>query len=245
MEDLAKDILASIDAGKAAAAYVTPQNLNLGVIYGYQDAGKKWLMRDYFAKTGTTTIPIEKLGPMLILAQEFKPTMPRKQASVEALKMGVNHWGRGRGPTQEHKYLYGKAALEQWAKDLALMDDGAANLSDKEKGALFFANWWVYSQWADAREAAVKFLAKAADEAGGEAGAVLRKAKQHYDEEAKLLGSIFGKQDAFLGPWSGKKIANWTPDVRKREQEILAEAAKLEATAVVEMEKAAALLSAP
>ena len=237
MEDRAKDIAASIDAGKPVPAYVSPQNLNVGVIYGYQDGGKKWLMRDYFAKDGTTLVPVEKLGPMIFVPGEFKPALPRRQAVLEALKMAAKHWGRGRGPEENGKYLYGKAALEQWSKDLALPDDAAANLNAQEKGSLFFATWWVFSQWHDAREAAVGFLGAAAEEVGGSAGEALKQAKQQYEKEVKLLTSEGEGRDAFLGPWNAGKVENWTPELRKREQEILAEAARLEAAAIREIEQ--------
>ena len=39
---------------------------------------------------------------------------------------------------------------------------------------------------------------------------------------------------------SGKSIADWTPDVRQREQELLAGASELEAAAITEIEKALA-----
>jgi len=244
MEDRAKDIAASIDAGKPVPAYVSPQNLNVGVIYGYQDDAKKWLMRDYFAKDGTTLVPVEKLGPMIFIPGEFKPALPRRQAVLESLKMAVKHWGRGRGPETDGKYLYGKAALEQWSKDLSLPDDPAANLNAQEKGALFFATWWVFSQWHDARQAAVKFFGKAAEELGGGAGEALKKAKQQYEEEVKLLTSGGEGRDAFLGPWNAGKVENWTPALRKREQDILAEAARREAAAVAEIEMAVGLSAA-
>ena len=236
MEDRAKDIAVSIEAGKPVPAYVSSQNLNVGVIYGYQDGGKKWLMRDYFAKDGTTVVPIEKLGPMIFILREFKPTMPRREAVEESLKMAVKHWTRGKSPNG--KYLYGKAALEQWAKDLSLPDDATADLSSQEKGALFFATWWVFSQWHDAREAAVKFLDMAAEKAEGKAGEALKRAKKLYEGEVKLLVSSGQGRDAFLGPWNAGKVENWTPELRKREQEILAAAARLEAAAVAEIEKA-------
>lgn len=238
MEDRAKDIAASIDAGKPVLAYPTPQKLDMGVIYGYQDGGKTWLVRDYFAKDGTTLVPVEKLGPMMFIPKEFKSPMPRRQAILACLKMAVKHWGRGRGPTEKDPYLYGKAALEQWARDIALVDDPAAKLTEQERGSLFFLGWWNQSQWCDARQAAVGFLNKAAAEIGGEAGKALERAAQEYQKEVAMLSSVFAQSDAFLGPWSGKTIADWTPAVRAREKAMIAKAAEHEKAAVAEIEKA-------
>jgi len=123
-------------------------------------------------------------------------------------------------------------------RDIALADDPAAKLDAKERESLFFVGWWNFSQWADARAAAERFLVRAGEDLGGDAQAALQRAADRYRQEAELLGSCFGRQDAFLGPWTGKKIDDWTPDVRQREREVLAEAVRHEAAAIAEIEKA-------
>jgi hypothetical protein len=240
MEDQVAAIVASIDAGRPVVAYPTTENLDMGVIYGYQDRGKSWVLRDYFAKDGTTLVPAEKLGPMIFILDKFAPPIPRRQAIREALELAVKHWTRGRGPTEKHNYLYGRAALEQWSRDIALADDPNAKMTEKELGNLLFLGWWNYSQWADAREAAVRFLDRSGGDVGGPAGEAIRRAARQYEQEAALLSSVTGNKDAFLGPWSGKKPADWTGEVRKREREILAEAARIESAAVEEIRKALA-----
>lgn len=226
MEDRAADIRAAIESGIPVPAYPTSSNLNMGVIFGYQDEGKTWLVRDYFAKDGTTLVPIEKLGPMIIIPREHKP-VARREAVLAALKTAVTHWGRGSGPEPKCSYLYGEAALAQWARDLALPDT-PGGLTEKETKELFFLNWWNFSQWTDARQAAAKFLANAAKELGGHAGAELRCPAWGCNAESEDLGSVYASKDAFLGPWSGKGIKDWTAEVRKRERELLQQAAMLE-----------------
>jgi hypothetical protein len=238
MEDVAPMIRAAIETGWPVAAYPTPENLDVGVIYGYQDGGRTWLLRDYFAKDGTTLVAMEKLGPMILIPREFRPAMPRRQALIECLKMGVANWSRGKGPGRKGPYLYGKPALEQWGRDIALADDPAARLSPTERQGLYFLDWWNFSQWADARGAAARFLVRAGEEFGGQVQAVLKRAAERYGQEASLLGSCFRNKDAFLGPWAAKKIDDWTPEVRKREREVLAEAIRLEAAAMAEVEAA-------
>jgi len=56
---------------------------------------------------------------------------------------------------------------------------------------------------------------------------------------------VYGKKDAFLGPWSGKSIQDWSDKVWEREREILAEARKTETAAIAELEKAVAALDLP
>ncbi len=47
-----------------------------------------------------------------------------------------------------------------------------------------------------------------------------------------------GSPRALFGPWSGKGFGGWTPAVREREQQILAEALGLERGAMAEIEAA-------
>ena len=61
-----------------------------------------------------------------------------------------------------------------------------------------------------------------------------------YKQESELLAATFGAKEAFLGPWTGKKIADWTPAVREKEIQTLAKALKLETRAIAELERALA-----
>jgi hypothetical protein len=51
-------------------------------------------------------------------------------------------------------------------------------------------------------------------------------------------GEAFQKRDAFLGPWSGRKIEAWTAEVLQREAAILEEVRKTDNAAIAELEKA-------
>ena len=66
----------------------------------------------------------------------------------------------------------------------------------------------------------------------------LERAAFIYDEEGKMMGGVFGAKDAFLGGWSRKSIEDWTPEVRDREREILADLSRRDADAIAEIEKA-------
>ena len=54
------------------------------------------------------------------------------------------------------------------------------------------------------------------------------------------LAATFGAKEAFLGPWTGKKIADWTPAVREKEMQTLAKVLELETRAIAELGKALA-----
>ncbi|NKB72207.1 MAG: hypothetical protein GKR89_34445 [Candidatus Latescibacteria bacterium] len=64
-----------------------------------------------------------------------------------------------------------------------------------------------------------------------------------YRREADLTQAVFGRKDAFLGPWTGADINAWSPQVRQREQALLLQARELETQAIGELEKV--LASAP
>jgi len=54
-----------------------------------------------------------------------------------------------------------------------------------------------------------------------------------YQEELDVLRPpSFERKGVFLGPWTGKSQADWTPEIRQREQELLLRATKIEAAAV-------------
>ena len=42
----------------------------------------------------------------------------------------------------------------------------------------------------------------------------------------------FERKEVFFGPWSGKSIADWTPEVRRQEQELLLKAMEIETRAI-------------
>jgi hypothetical protein len=46
-----------------------------------------------------------------------------------------------------------------------------------------------------------------------------------------------------LGPWTGKKFEDWTPEIRKREVELLTEVQKMDKEAIDEIDKAVKLIT--
>jgi hypothetical protein len=91
---------------------------------------------------------------------------------------------------------------------------------------------------ADARTTAVSYLKENAPLLNQDAQAALARAASLYQKELQLLNTTFINKDVFLGPWTGKSITDWTPDVRRKEQTILGKARRLEIGAIAEIEKA-------
>jgi hypothetical protein len=224
------EIVASISAGRAVPAYT--KDLNMGVVYGYEDAGHALLVRGYAPET-PERLPVSELGPMAIFLGEHGPPLPRGDAVREALRIAVRNWRREPVAAPNGQYLYGDAALAAWAEDIGR----AGDLSETDRNQLFFCTWWNFDGLWDARKAAGPFLDDAAGALEGEGRAALLRAAALCRQELQALDAA---KDAFLGPWTGKNVAAWSPEVRQREQAVLAEARKVEAAAIAEIEKALA-----
>jgi hypothetical protein len=115
-------------------------------------------------------------------------------------------------------------AFERWGEDIGRY----ANLTEEERGLLFFVSWWNFQCLADARRHAGPFLRQIAPLLRQAARPALDRAAALYEREASVLGRSFMHRDAFLGPWTGKGLNDWTQEVRRREQELLAEACRIE-----------------
>jgi len=235
MEGLVPEIVASIDAGRPVLAY--DPSLHLGVIYGYEEGGQTVLMHDYSRQETPSRRRVSELGAMALFLGEHSQPMPRRDAVIQGLRMASQNWRRRHDPPNEERgYWLGEMALTRWSEDLSL----SSTLSEKKREKLFFVSWWNLDCMADARRAAVVFLEEHLNLFLGTRQEALRRAMKHYEQEAGILTAVFAHRDAFLGPWSGKSLSDWTPGVRRREQEILGEARALEASAIASIEEALA-----
>ena len=102
----------------------------------------------------------------------------------------------------------------------------------------FLPNWWTFDSLVDARVAAAQFLRAAAPEFAADARGHLLKAADIYDQFVKSTAICFENKDAFLGPWTGKSLADWTPENRAREVAILTSARTLDEQAIAEIDAA-------
>ena len=240
MERFAPDIVASVNAGRPVLAY--DAEYNMCVIQGYEDGGKTVLMRQYWKPEEVVRRAISDLPGFLIFLNPGPKALSPRDALEQGLRIAVRNWHRSDGPDPNEKgyYLYGRAALEKWSHDLGLFDE----LSEKEREILFFVSWWNFTSLEDARAAAVKFLHDGARLLEAEPRKALDRAAEIYQRESALLSRAKEAGDAFLGPWTGKSMADWTLEVRRREKFLLARARELEAAAIAEIEKALPLIAA-
>lgn len=226
-------IIASLDAGWPVLAY--DKDLNVGVIVGYTGAEKTLLTLNYGQGQAPRRINIAKLGAMQLYPRPTSEPMDEKQATLAALRIAATNWHRGvtnpKGVPQS--YAYGKSAMDAWGEALKTVD----RLPQKERDALLFLTWWNFQQLVDARTAAAAFCKKHAAVFNGETRKIIERAAGIYAKERDLLDQSFTAKDTFLGPWTGKKPEDWTAAVRDHERQILAEFARLDSDAVVELER--------
>jgi hypothetical protein len=243
MERFAGEIKESIDAARPVVGY-PDKDLNVAVAYGYEDAGgRTTFLWNAYGRSGLR-VPTEQVGPWLMLLRDLGEPMGPKAALVQALT--TPNWRRSRlepwnrQPGQQASYLYGQEALRQWREDIGRADEFEPELRKK----LFFVSWWCFDCLENARHAAARFLNERSRELDGQARSALAQAAGIYGQLAwKATEECFDKHAAFLGPWSGKTADDWTPEVRRREQELLAEIEAMDRNAAAEIDKALPALS--
>lgn len=239
MEEFAPRIAAEIRAGRPMLVY-EPQ-LNVSVIFGFEDHGRIVLLRDYMSDEALTRLPVEKLGGFICFLGHAGAALTPRDAVLEGIRLGVEHWHGPPRMSGEGKYWYGRSALAKWRDDILRADE----LSATERQLLFFVNWWVFDCLADARAAAEKFLRRNEEFFFGSPHRHLLEAANLYGDEARLLRGALADKQAFLGPWTGKNADHWYGAVREREAALLARVLELEANAVGELENLLAAADVP
>lgn len=222
--DMAKfkpDVVRSIDAGLPALVY--GKTLDVGVVYGYESGGDVLLVRDYFEGDKPTSVPIKDVKRMLAFLADKHEAPARRDCVLAGLRMASDDWGRaaaaeGTSPFGKGSYLFGDQAYASWIESLRNADA----LPEDRRKSLFSASWWTMCTLVDARQTAVRYLKASAGELDGPANeAVLAAAAIYEGAAGPAAAAIFMEKSAFLGPWSGRSIADWTAAVREREIDIL------------------------
>lgn len=234
MQQLTAEFVASIEAGRPVPAY-DPQ-LDLTVVYGYEDRGKVLRLRNYFDPDAVVKLPPAQLGFLVLFVEPYTQPLDPRQALIESLHIAAHNWKRERFTTGPGEYWYGDAAYEDWIGDVSAAD----SFTEEEREWLFYVNWWNFLSLVDARRAAVTYIRKHAALLDGDSRQAVTRAADLYEQELQLLQPILSTHEAFLGKWSGKSPADWTSEVRQREIELLTRARQLDAAAIAEIEKASA-----
>jgi hypothetical protein len=226
-ERLRAAVVAAIDSGQAVVSYGDQRDL--GVIHGYEDGGKTLLAYDYYHQGETVRLAPDKVvDPGILVPGKRGEALSPKAALLAALSLAVKNWSRAPEGAGERRYWYGASALDRWADDLAK----AGDLSDVDRKKLFDASWWTLDCLNDARLAGATYVRQNAQLLGPEARAALDRAAGLLDQEVQATAVTFVRKDVFLGPWTGKTVADWTPEVRRNEVLILEKSRRIEARVI-------------
>ncbi len=223
---VAKRIVASIDAGQPVVCY--PGNYNVGLIYGYRDAGATVLAYDYMSPD-PIALPTEKLGPLFTYLGDFTKPPSLREALTSSLRMAVANWRRekGDGGLPDREYWYGEAAFAAWIRDLGRFDA----LTPDDRASLFSLDPWVFTSLIDARRAAATFLREWSIVLDGEPREAMRRAAGLYEDEARALSAFLPERKPIA------KLEDWTEESRRKEMDVLTQARGLEASAIAELAK--------
>jgi hypothetical protein len=238
-------IIESIDAGLPVLCK-DRTSLDMSVVYGYEDDGDVVVMNDYWGVDNR--LPLAEMWPFFLILTPGEPVEPMV-AAKHGLVQAVYNWRResisansinlwGDHPPSA-TYLYGDQAYARWIADL----EDVSDLDAQQQGQLFHASWWNLDCWFSARHYAQSYLQELAAQMEGETATALMRAAGYYQEQCRQFHATVpphGHGMAFLGPWTGKGIAQWNDEVRANEREFLTVARELDTLATAELEAALA-----
>jgi hypothetical protein len=245
MQEARQAVVRSIDAGRPAP--VVDRHLNSVVAYGYAEGGEILLVKTLL--DGEYACPLSQLGQRPSLAHILKgpdELPPFPQAFKEIVQDATERWYIVESEFIPCRLKNGQSALQAWLRGLEQHEELATIV---DPGKLLFYHLWAYKHLWDARRAAASFLCQhtgvfpAAEEA-------LLEAADAYQREADLVGSAYDDESTYIGSFedlgacigaSGYEdtdASQWTPEMRLRERQILAECLDLERAAVEAMQRA-------
>jgi RNA polymerase sigma factor (sigma-70 family) len=242
-----RQTVAALDGGHCPTAYIKGDT---GVIYGYDDDGDTVLVRCFDLGEGFHSLPFEEVagggGPFFL--EPTQEPLPPRDALIRGLLMGLVNWRRGRQPGEhwqpwrekgKWEYCFGDSAYEAWIDDLR----ASAELAEDAQKSLYRCHSFTSHTLFDARLAAGRFLSANADALGETSREHLQAAAGLYEQLGRSIRDLREKRQAFFGydaPERTNDVAAWTPQVRRREIEVLTKAHKLDAAAIAEIDRALA-----
>jgi RNA polymerase sigma factor (sigma-70 family) len=239
VETLAR-VISSIDAGRPVLGYLSPA-FDVAVIYGYDMPADSFFVRDYYDQADTRPLrPATRLGGFFVfMGEPTSPPATPRDAIVAGIRAAIHNWTRNDRPAFDEdagEFIYGPAAYQAWIEDLQSAD----TLTDDQKKLLFDTSNWTLNCLNDARWAACRYLRESAvhfDDA--DIRNALIRAAGLYEQHARATGGpTWGERTVFLGPWSGKTVADWTAEIRLREIGLLQQAMVFDAQAIEQLRAA-------
>lgn len=258
IDEMRRRFVEAIDAGYCPTVYI---KWDIGVIYGYEDAGAVLLVRCHKLGHGFHRMTLEEIlqenryGTPFFLLPVRLPLSPMA-ALVHGLLMADRNWGRGREPGEKWQpwreagaweYCFGEAAWEAWLGDLR----NAGALTPEQRNAFYRCHIFTVHTLYDARLAAGRYLAARADLLGQAAAGHLGKAAEMYREAGESVLRLRHSNEAFLEAMDREAKApvgvdfkvdasSWTPQIVAEEIDALSRARDLDAAGMAEIQQALA-----
>lgn len=249
MREAREAVVRSIDAGRPVP--VVDRHLNSVVAYGYAEGGEILLLQTL--GDGAYECPLSELGQSPSLAHilhgpEEPPPFPQVFKGV--VSDAAVRWYRVKAEFIPDKLKNGQAALQAWIRGLEQHEELATKV---DPGRLLFYHLWAYKHLWDARRAAANFLGQHAAIFPA-AQEPLQRAADLYRQEADLLGAAYDDPRTYIGSFEdlGTRIGSsgyedtdasmWTPEMRRREGQMMCDALALERSAVEAMQDAVAAM---
>jgi hypothetical protein len=238
-------VVRSIDAGRPVP--VVDHRLNSVVAYGYAEGGEFLSIKSQL--DGDYECPLSALGqdPSLVHILKGPEPLPSfRQVFRDVVSDAAERWYVVQSEFIPDRLKNGQAALQAWIRGLEQHEDLATR---RDPGRLLFYHLWAYKHMWDARRAAAHFLGRHATIYAAAQDPV-QKAADLYRQEADRLGSAYDDPGTYIGSFeelgacigaSGYEdtdASQWTPKMRDRERQILAQCLDLEHAAVEAMREA-------
>jgi hypothetical protein len=216
------------------------KQMDLGVIFGYEDAGRRLLFSDYWATEEPSVMAADEAKAVCAFLQRIEEPAPRAVAVRAGLELTLRRWNQGvvdPDPMTGAAYHYGAAGYERWLADL----ERAPALTPAQLGNLWFLNGWTYSSLHMNRsEYAASYLRANAEHLPAAAQTAIGAAAGRYDQLRERLGN-WDPADPTFGMVKQKKVDSWTPEVRARELLLLRDVYALETQAMRDIAQALSL----
>jgi hypothetical protein len=231
-EVLRARLVAAVEAGQPVPGYVT--GLDLGLVFGYEDEGKRLVCRDYDSVEPTVLCGVGDLQPLRCFVGEHRPAPHPAAALREALAIAANNWRRQRhnGGLPGRDYWYGETACRAWLDDLR----GYEAMDGQTRRSLTRLDALGHLALLDARRAAVSFLTDWACVTNGRVRDSLMAAADLYQFTAETLSPLQPSKRA-----QARTEALSDAD-RQESVALLQDACVRDAAAIGELERALACL---
>ncbi len=210
VDEMMQAIVQSIDRNMPVIAIDLMQIPEWGIVVGYQNAGEKLIVRDYYDHREGYDIA-EKF-PWAIV------TLAREEGEIDDIKNLKQAFTRAQELYETEMYgdyYSGITALEYWMQQLRT-DDFAA-YDDEKLEEVIRANAWIYDRYADDRMFGARYLKINSGKMPAVAEEI-EKLAALYESEHALLTS---ENNIAPYPEYFTTMKSWNDEMRAREIEIL------------------------